>query len=127
MPCQPQPDTTTLKIVLNAQGEIEVQHTDGTPADRVTLCVGDQLKFEPDGGLKNAAVQFVREGSPNSGNRADPPFNPGRIYGRQMGHTNVTVTGQANANDRWDYVVAVVGSDGNIYTVDPDIVIGTRG
>ncbi len=71
------------------------------------------------------AVQFIGEGGPGGFGRKTPPLSPLHLSGGAGESGSVTVQTNAEMHKVWDYVVAV--SDGtSIYTLDPEIVIGSR-
>jgi hypothetical protein len=89
----------------------------------LSVCVNDTITFS----CKDYpwAVQFVGMGKPKSKGRQQPPVQPLQVAGGAAGESVVTVQKGASSGKTWDYVVAVY-ANGDIVTVDPDIVIGAR-
>lgn len=107
-----------ITIGLDANNAVTVSNPDQTG-----VCVNDTLTFSC--ADYPWAVQFIGLGKPKSPERKTPPLSPLAVSGAAGKSGVITVQKNASTGKQWDYVVAVY-ANGQIYTLDPDIVIGDR-
>ncbi len=117
------PTTYDLDIVWDAATNTITLEQNGVNANSLHVHPGDTINYTSQ---QTWAVQFISEGPAGGPSRTAPPLSATELTGKSNESYGTGVHSDAVVGNHWDYVVAVVDANGNIRTVDPDIVIQGR-